>query len=133
VILYARGLSRDDLSIDGQGSGGKIGRCFDGKDGTHHNILPCRRHWLARPSIKDCTGLAVNRQIASEEAMDVTNIAQLATTMAATATSQAVGTAVLKKAIDIQASSAAALLEALPPATNVNLPAHLGQHVNTTA
>lgn len=65
--------------------------------------------------------------------MEVTTIAQLATTMASTATSEAVGTAVLKKAIDIQASSAAALLEALPPVTSVNLPPHLGQHVNTTA
>lgn len=65
--------------------------------------------------------------------MEVTTIAQLATTMATTATSEAVGTAVLKKAIDIQASSAAALLETLPPVTSVNLPPHLGQHVNTTA
>lgn len=65
--------------------------------------------------------------------MEVTTIAQLATTMATTATSEAVGTAVLKKAIDIQASSAAALLETLPPVTGVNLPPHLGQHVNTTA
>ncbi len=65
--------------------------------------------------------------------MDVTNIAQLATTIANTATSEAVGVAVLKKAVDLQASSAAALLEALPPVTAATLPPHLGQHVNTTA
>ncbi len=65
--------------------------------------------------------------------MDVTNIANLATTIANTATNQAVGVSVLKKAIDIQASSATALLEALPPATAANLPSHLGQNVNTTA
>lgn len=65
--------------------------------------------------------------------MEVNNIANLATTIANTATHQAVGIAVLKKAIDVQASSAAALLEALPPATAPNLPSHLGQNVNTTA
>lgn len=65
--------------------------------------------------------------------MEVRNIANLATTMAATGTTQAVGVAVLKKAIDIQASSATALLEALPPATGANLPPHLGRNINTTA
>ncbi len=65
--------------------------------------------------------------------MDVTNIANLATTIATTATNQEVGVAVLKKAVDIQATSAAALLEALPPTTSANLPPHLGQNVNTTA
>lgn len=65
--------------------------------------------------------------------MEVNQIAHLATTIANTATNQAVGIAVLKKAMDVQASSATALLEALPPATEVNLPPHLGQHVNTTA
>jgi hypothetical protein len=65
--------------------------------------------------------------------MDVKSIAQLATTMAATATNQAIGIAVMKKAMDVQASTATALLEALPPVTETQLPAHLGQHVNTTA
>lgn len=65
--------------------------------------------------------------------MEVTNIANLATTIATTASNQAVGVAVLKKAMDVQASSAAALLEALPPATGANLPPHLGQNINTTA
>ena len=65
--------------------------------------------------------------------MEVKNIANLATTLATTATQQAVGIAVFKKAIDVQASSALAMLEALPPTTGANLPPHLGQHVNTTA
>lgn len=65
--------------------------------------------------------------------MEVKSIASLATTIANTATNQAVGVSVLKKAIDIQASSAAAMLEALPPATSANLPSHLGQRINTTA
>ncbi len=65
--------------------------------------------------------------------MEVNNIAGLVTSLASTVTNQAVGIAVLKKAMDIQASSATAMLEALPPATSVNLPPHLGQNVNTTA
>jgi hypothetical protein len=65
--------------------------------------------------------------------MEVNNIANLATTMATAETNQALGVTVLKKAIDIQASSAAALLEALPPVTSTNLPPHLGQNVDTVA
>ncbi|MYM24709.1 putative motility protein [Duganella sp. FT135W] len=63
--------------------------------------------------------------------MDVTGIAQTATTIADTGTKQAVGIAVLKKAQDIQASSASALIEAIPPVPN--LPSHLGNNINTTA
>ena len=52
-------------------------------------------------------------------------------------TSNEIGIAVLKKALDSQAQSAAALINALPqpdktPSSN-NLPPHLGQNVNTTA
>ncbi|WP_151636418.1 YjfB family protein [Noviherbaspirillum aerium] len=66
--------------------------------------------------------------------MEVTDIARLATTMASTATADAVNVAVLKKAMDMQASNATALLQALPPVTPAaNLPPHLGQNVNTTA
>jgi hypothetical protein len=71
--------------------------------------------------------------------MDISNIASLATTMASTATQEAIGMAVQRKAMDIQANSAAALLAALPsiaptaPTSGPNLPAHLGQNVNTTA
>ena len=65
--------------------------------------------------------------------MDVKTIANLATTIATTATNQAVGIAVLKKAMDVQASSAAAMLEALPPPTAASNPPHLGQTIDTTA
>ncbi len=66
--------------------------------------------------------------------MDVSGIAQLSTTIADTGTKQAVGVAVLKKAEDIQASSASALIEAIPPVPSTpNLPSHLGNTINTTA
>jgi hypothetical protein len=66
--------------------------------------------------------------------MDVSSIAQLSTTIADTGTKQAVGVAVLKKAQDIQASSASALIEAIPPVPSTpNLPSHLGNTINTTA
>jgi hypothetical protein len=66
--------------------------------------------------------------------MDVSGIAQLSTSIADTGTKQAVGVAVLKKAQDIQASSAAALIEAIPPVPAApNLPSHLGNTINTTA
>ena len=43
--------------------------------------------------------------------------------------------AMLKKALDLEASSAAAMVAALPPPTSQpnNLPPHLGQNINTTA
>lgn len=66
--------------------------------------------------------------------MDVTAIASVATDLAATRLQQEVSTTVLKKAMDISASNAMALIEALPSAPSAaNLPAHLGQNVNTTA
>jgi hypothetical protein len=70
---------------------------------------------------------------ATEKFMDVQNIAQLAVNLATTTTNQAIGIAVLKKAMDVQASSAAAMLEALPPVSGANLPPHLGQNIDTTA
>ena len=63
--------------------------------------------------------------------MDVMSIARLSTTMAETSTRQEVSMTVLKKAMDVKASSATALLEALP--STQNLPSHLGNRVNTTA
>ncbi|HZW24897.1 MAG TPA: YjfB family protein [Gallionella sp.] len=46
----------------------------------------------------------------------------------------AVGLSVLKKAIDIEAQSAMALIAALPqPPQPANLPPHLGRNINTTA
>ena len=66
--------------------------------------------------------------------METTDIARLATSMAQTQLQQQVGVAVLKKALDTQASGVLALLQALPPAEPAaNLPAHLGQNINTTA
>jgi hypothetical protein len=66
--------------------------------------------------------------------MDVTGIARVATTLADVGTSQAVSIAVLKKAIDISAESATALIEAIPEAPSVpNLPPNLGRNINTTA
>lgn len=66
--------------------------------------------------------------------MDVTNIANTATSMNEAFIQQASGTAVLKKALDISADNAMALIEAIPkniPAQH--LPPHLGQNINTTA
>ncbi|QGZ41650.1 putative motility protein YjfB-like [Pseudoduganella flava] len=65
--------------------------------------------------------------------MDAMSIARLSTTIAETGTREEVSMAVLKKAMDAQASSAAALIDALPPVQSTNLPPHLGNHVNTTA
>lgn len=65
--------------------------------------------------------------------MDVSGIANLATSFSETQTSNAVQVAVLKKALDAQASSAQQLIETLPQSSGVNLPDHLGKNVNTTA
>jgi len=65
--------------------------------------------------------------------MDVTNIAKLATSMAETGNRQEVGMAVLKKAQDIQMASATQLIESLPAPQAPNLPAHLGNTINTKA
>ncbi|MFZ6749456.1 YjfB family protein [Undibacterium sp. Ren11W] len=66
--------------------------------------------------------------------MDVNGIANVASTLADVGTSQAVSLAVLKKAIDFGTESATALIEAIPQAPSLpNLPAHLGQNINTTA
>jgi hypothetical protein len=66
--------------------------------------------------------------------MDVMGIAKLATSIADTGTRQEVGIAMLKRAQDIQASTATQLLEAVQSAAPAqNLPAHLGKNVNTTA
>lgn len=66
--------------------------------------------------------------------MDVTGIANIATTMAESSTNQAVSIAVLKKAMDLSAAGALALIEAIPDNTSIqNLPSHLGQNINTTA
>jgi hypothetical protein len=66
--------------------------------------------------------------------MDVMGIAKLATSIADTGTRQDVGIAMLKRAQDIEASTATQLLDAVQAAAPAqNLPAHLGKNVNTTA
>ena len=65
--------------------------------------------------------------------MDVNGIANMATSLAEVQSSQAVGIAVIKKALDMERDGAAALLNAIPPPSSVNLPEHLGQIINTTA
>jgi hypothetical protein len=65
--------------------------------------------------------------------MDTIAISGLASNVAATAPSDRVGVAVLKKALDIEAANALALIQALPQPPSVNLPAHLGQNIDTTA
>ena len=63
--------------------------------------------------------------------MDVANIAKLSSSMAETGIRQEVGVTMLKKAMDIQKSSAAQLIQALPQVQN--LPPHLGNTINTKA
>lgn len=70
--------------------------------------------------------------------MDISGVAGITskiTEMATAQPSEAVGMAVLKKAMDIDAASATALINAIPaaPAAAHNLPPHLGQNINTTA
>ena len=66
--------------------------------------------------------------------MTVNGIASLSTVMATAQTDQDIGMAVLKKSIDIAANSVVELLAAIPGSPPpVNLPANLGQNINTTA
>lgn len=66
--------------------------------------------------------------------MDIAGIAKLSTSIAETGNAQEVGLAVLKKAQDIAASTAIQLLDAVQAAPSVqNLPAHLGNTINTKA
>jgi Putative motility protein len=63
--------------------------------------------------------------------MNASSIASLATNLADTGLRQQVGISVLRKALDIESSTALALLQAVPPPPN--LPANLGSNINTTA
>lgn len=65
--------------------------------------------------------------------MDTSSIAALATEVSQARVADAVQIAVLKKAINIGASSALQLLEALPEPVPVSNPAHLGNGVDTFA
>jgi hypothetical protein len=76
--------------------------------------------------------------IKDEDRMDVSAIANLATSMAQGRNDNAVSIAVLKKSMDMQsaiASQMIAALDSVPVAAGVagNLPAHLGQNINTVA
>jgi hypothetical protein len=63
--------------------------------------------------------------------MDVTDIASLGTVMANQNLNVAISTTMLKKAIDIQASDALQLINAIPQTPS--LPPNLGNNIDTTA
>lgn len=66
--------------------------------------------------------------------MDAMGIAKLATSIASTDTADAVNYAMLKKAQDVETSTAAQLLSTVTPMPAAQkLPAHLGNTINTTA
>ncbi len=65
--------------------------------------------------------------------MDVTGIAKLASSIAETGNRQEVALAVLKRAQQIEMSSATQLIEAVQATSSANLPPHLGNKINTTA
>ncbi|MEY4593494.1 MAG: hypothetical protein RIR18_2389 [Pseudomonadota bacterium] len=63
--------------------------------------------------------------------MDISSIASAASGMSKVATSDAVGVAVLRKALDTAANSATQLIESIPKAPSN--PAHLGNNVDVSA
>jgi hypothetical protein len=66
--------------------------------------------------------------------MDILGIAKLATSIAETGTKQEVGIAVLKRAQQIESATATQLIDAIKGVPTVqNLPANLGNTINTTA
>lgn len=66
--------------------------------------------------------------------MDAMSIARLATSIAETGNRDEVGLAVLKRAQDIESATATQMIDAIKsPPTVRNLPAHLGNTINTTA
>jgi hypothetical protein len=66
--------------------------------------------------------------------MDVTSIAKLSTTIAETGRKDEVGITMLKKQQDMHKAHMSQLLEGItPPPPVQNLPAHLGNKINTTA
>lgn len=66
--------------------------------------------------------------------MDVTSIAKLSSSIAETGNRQEVGVAVMKRAMDIEKTSAAQLIQALDAVPQPqNLPAHLANTINTKA
>lgn len=65
--------------------------------------------------------------------MEISNVAKSAVSIADTGTKQEIGVAVLKKALQVEASTATALINAVQPAQPAKLPPHLGNKINTTA
>lgn len=63
--------------------------------------------------------------------MDVSTIGSLSSALAEARTGDAVNTLVLKKALDMQAQSAAQLIEALPPVSSN--PPNLGNSIDVRA
>lgn len=63
--------------------------------------------------------------------MDVLAIAKLSTTIAETGLKQDVGMTMLKKQQDMQKTAMTQILDGIQPPQN--LPAHLGNKINTTA
>lgn len=63
--------------------------------------------------------------------MDVNTVAKLASSVAETGIKQDVGLAVLKRAQEIESSTASQLISAVQAPQS--LPAHLGNTINTTA
>ena len=63
--------------------------------------------------------------------MDVLAIAKLSTTIAETGIKEEVGMTMLKKQQDMQKSTMTQILDGIQPPQN--LPAHLGNKINTTA
>lgn len=67
----------------------------------------------------------------SSMSLSPTNIAQLATSMSQEKANDAVGVAVLKKAMDVQEQSAMQLVQSIPDASA--LPEGVGTRINVTA
>jgi hypothetical protein len=69
-----------------------------------------------------------------ESAMDISGIAKLSTTIAETGKKDEVAMTMLKKTQDMQKSAVTQILDGIttPPPVQ-NLPAHLGNKINTTA
>ena len=65
--------------------------------------------------------------------MDISSVGSLSSALSQANTGDAVGTLVLKKAMDIQAQSAMQLLAALPPVAGSSNPPNLGKHIDIKA
>ncbi len=61
--------------------------------------------------------------------MDIASVGSISTALTMSKTGDAVGTLVLKKAMDLQEQSAMQLIQALPPVATNN-PANLGKNID---